>query len=99
MTVGVYKMQSMMMFPIVNNFKVKIDPRMPSMGNHGSPNNVDLTQSTLDLLYHGKMSLTMTGFWRINMQLLNDSNEVLKGEAIVDGDPLSVSSLYFEIEF
>ena len=46
MTVGVFKMQSMMVFPVVDNFKVKIDPRMPSMGNHGSPNNVDLTQSS-----------------------------------------------------
>lgn len=97
--VTVFKMQDMMNFPIVNNYKVKIDPRMPSMGNHGSPNNVDLTQSTLDLFYHGKMSLTMTGLWRINLQLLNASDVVLKGEPIVEGDPLSVSSLYFEIEF
>lgn len=99
MTVGVFKMQSMMMFPVVDNFKVKIDPRMPSMGNHGSPNNVDLTQSVTDKLYHGKLSLTMTGYWRINLQVLNASNEVLKGEAIVEGNPLSVSSIYFEIEF
>lgn len=96
---GVWKMQDMMNFPVVDGFKLKIDPRMPSMGNHGSPNNVDLTQSSLDAFYHGKMSLTMTGLWRINMQLLNASNEVLKGEAIVEGDPSSVSSLYFEIEF
>ena len=96
---GVWKMQDMMNFPVVDGFKLKIDPRMPSMGNHGSPNNVDLTQSTLGAFYHGKMSLTMSGLWRINMQLLNASNEVLKGEAIVDGDPSSVSSLYFEIEF
>ena len=99
MAVGVFKMQSMMMFPIVDNFKVKIDPRMPSMGNHGSPNNVDLTQSVSDKLYHGKLSLTMTGYWRINLQVLNASNEVLKGETIVEGNPLSVSSVYFEIEF
>jgi hypothetical protein len=99
MTVGVFKMQSMMMFPVVDNFKVKIDPRMPSMGNHGSPNNVDLTQSLSDKLYHGKLSLTMTGYWRINLQVLNASNEVVKGETIVEGNPLSVSSVYFEIEF
>ena len=101
MTVGVFKMadMTMMLFPDVDNFKVKIDPRMPSMGNHGSPNNVDLTQSVSDKFYHGKLSLTMTGLWRINLQLLNASNQVLKGEAIVEGDPLSVSSLYFELEF
>jgi hypothetical protein len=97
MTVGVFKMQSMMVFPVVDNFKVKIDPRMPSMGNHGSPNNVDLTQSVSDKLYHGKLSLTMTGYWKINLQLLNAANEVLKGEAITDA--VSTSSIYFEVEF
>jgi len=97
MIVGVFKMQSMMMFPIVDNYKVKIDPRMPSMGNHGSPNNVDLTQSVSDKLYHGKLSLTMTGLWKINLQLLNASDVVLKGETITDVVPSS--TLYFEIEF
>ncbi|MFV8347025.1 hypothetical protein [Flavobacterium sp. ZB4P13] len=97
MTVGVFKMQSMMVFPVVDNFKVKIDPRMPSMGNHGSPNNVDLAQSVSDKLYHGKLSLTMTGYWKINLQLLNAANEVLKGEAVTDAVP--VSSIYFEVEF
>ena len=96
-TVGVYKMETMMNFPIVDNFKVKIDPRMPSMGNHGSPNNVDLKQSALDKLYHGKLSLTMTGLWKINLQLLNESDSVLKGETITDLVP--ASSIYFEIEF
>jgi len=99
MVAGVWKMQDMMNFPVVDGFKLKIDPRMPSMGNHGSPNNVDLTQTAAGDLYNGKLSLTMTGFWRINLKLLNASNQVLKGEAIVEGDPLSVSSIYFEIEF
>ena len=96
-TVGVYKMETMMDFPIVDNFKVKIDPRMPSMGNHGSPNNVDLSQSASDKLYYGKLSLTMTGYWKINLQLLNESNVILKGETITDLVP--ASSIYFKIEF
>lgn len=97
MTVGVFKMQSLMMFPVVDNFKVKIDPRMPSMGNHSSPNNVDLTQTVAGNLYNGKLSLTMTGYWKINLQLLNASGAVLKGETITDAVP--ASSIYFEIEF
>jgi hypothetical protein len=97
MTVGIFKMENMMHFPKVNQYKLKIDPRMPSMGNHGSPNNVDLTQSTSDELYHGKLSLTMTGYWKINLQLLNASNEVLKGEAVTDAN--EASTLFFEIEF
>jgi hypothetical protein len=94
---GVWKMQDMITFPVVDNFKLKIDPRMPSMGNHSSPNNVDLTQAVAGDLYNGKLSLTMTGYWKLNLQLLNASGTVLKGETITDTVP--ASSIYFEIEF
>jgi hypothetical protein len=97
MVAGVWKMQDMMTFPVVDNFKLKIDPRMPSMGNHSSPNNVDLTQTVAGDLYNGKLSLTMTGYWKINLQLLNASGTVLKGETITDAVP--ASSIYLEIEF
>ncbi len=97
MTVGVFKMENMMSFPKVNQYKLKIDPRMPSMGNHGSPNNVDLTQSASTGLYNGKLSLTMTGYWKINLQLLNSENTVLKGEEVTETN--LESSLYFEVEF
>ena len=95
-TFGLFKMENMMSFPVVDGFKIKIDPRMPSMGNHGSPNNVDLIQSA-DKLYRGKLSLTMTGYWKINLQLLNDLDEVLKGEVISESTP--ASSAYLELEF
>ena len=95
-TFGLYKMENMMSFPVVDDFKIKIDPRMPSMGNHGSPNNVDLTQMD-DQLYHGKLSLTMTGYWKINLQLLNAADEVLKGETI--SATTESSSIYLELEF
>ncbi len=97
MVTGVWKMQDMMTFPVVDNYKLKIDPRMPSMGNHSSPNNVDATQTLSGDLYNGKLSLTMTGYWKINLQLLNASGTVLKGETITDAVP--ASSIYFEIEF
>jgi len=97
MAVGIYKMKDMMTFEAVNNFKIKIDPRMPSMGNHGSPNNTDLLQSETNGFYNGKLSLTMTGYWKINLQVLNADNEVLKGEPVTADNPSS--SLYFEIEF
>ena len=95
--VGIWKMQDMMNFPVVDNFKLKIDPRMPSMGNHSSPNNVDLSQIVAGDLYSGKLSLTMTGYWKINLQLLDASGAVLKGETISDVVP--ASSIYFEMEF
>lgn len=96
MVAGVFKMESMMDFPIVNQYKVKIDPRMPGMGNHGSPNNVNLTQSS-NGFYQGKLSLTMSGYWKINLMLENQNGEILKGEPVTDSN--ESSSIYFEIEF
>lgn len=92
-----YKMQDMMTFPMVENFKITVDPRMPSMGNHSSPNNEDLVYNAAHKLYEGKLSLTMTGFWKINMKLLDGNGEVLKGEDVTETNPQS--SLYFELEF
>ncbi len=94
---GVWKMQDMMNFPVVDGYKIKIDPRMPSMGNHSSPNNVDATQKSVGSLYEGKLSLTMTGYWKINLQLLNTEGGILKGEAITE--TVTESSLFVEIEF
>lgn len=95
--IGVWKMQNMMNFPIVDGYTVKIDPRMPSMGNHSSPNNVNATQANSNSFYNGKLSLTMTGYWKINLQLANANNDILKGEEI--SDAVESSSIFFEIEF
>lgn len=92
-----YKMEDMMTFSIVENHTLTIDPRMPSMGNHSSPNNEDLIYNANSKSYKGKLSLTMTGLWRINMKLINPAGEVLKGEDITENHP--ESSLYFEMEF
>lgn len=96
MVAGLYKMENRMDFSVVDDYTIKIDPRMPSMGNHGSPNNVDLTQKA-DGFYHGKLSLTMTGYWKINLQLLNQEKELLKGEEVTSEN--ESSSLYLEVEF
>ena len=69
---------------------------MPGMGNHSSPNNVNLTQGT-DKMYYGKLSLTMTGYWKINLQLEDASQNILKGEPVTDTN--ETSSIYFELEF
>lgn len=95
--VGLWKMQSMMSFTVVDGYQVNIDPRMPSMGNHGSPNNVNATQIKAGDFYAGKLSLTMTGYWKINLQLLNVAGEVIKGEAITETQ--TDSSIYFDLEF
>ncbi|PVW16223.1 hypothetical protein DDV96_02835 [Marixanthomonas spongiae] len=97
MTAVLHKMETMMEFPVVEGYTVEIDPRMPGMGNHSSPNNVDLSYNGQTQMYAGKLSLSMTGYWKINMKLVDDEGAVLKGEDVTDENP--ESSLYFEIEF
>lgn len=96
--VGLFKSENMMMsFPVVENFTITLDPRMPDMGNHSSPNNTNLTYKTIDNMYHGDLSLTMTGYWVLNLKLLNAANEVLKGEDVTAVN--TQSSVYLELEF
>lgn len=97
LTVGLYKMESMMSFPKVEDYTITLDPRMPGMGNHSSPNNTDLSYNISDNLYHGDLSLTMTGYWVLNLKLLNDANTIIKGEDVTEENPKS--SLYLELEF
>lgn len=95
--IGLYKMESMMMFPSVADYTIALDPRMPSMGNHSSPNNTDLTYNVLDNMYHGNLSLTMTGYWVLNLKLMNADGTLLKGEDVTTTN--LQSSLYLELEF
>ncbi len=91
-----FKMEGMMDFSIPQDYTITVDPRMPDMGNHTSPNNVDLSYNPDTEMYEGDLSLTMTGFWRINLQLLAPDGTVLAGEAI--SPTQSESSLYFELQ-
>ncbi len=84
-------------FVPVENFTLTLDPRMPSMENHSSPNNVDLTYQKVDQLYTGTVNFSMTGYWRLNLILLNEKEEILYGNPVTND--LETSSLYFEIEF
>ncbi len=95
--VGLYKMENMMSFPVVQDYTIMLDPRMPGMGNHSSPNNTDLGYDATDSMYHGNLSLTMTGYWVLNLKLKNIEGTVLKGEDVTEQDPKS--SLYLELEF
>jgi hypothetical protein len=96
MTAVVYQMESMMGFIPIEGYLVKIDPRMPGMGNHGSPNNVDLV-SIADGFYQGKLSLTMTGYWKVNLQLVDAGSTVIYGNEVTEDSP--GSNIYFEVEF
>ena len=96
-TAVLYKMENMMSFPVVENYEITVDPRMPGMGNHSSPNNQDLIFNPVTKRYEGKLSLTMTGYWKINLKLLNESGETVMGNEVTETDP--ASDLYFELEF
>ncbi|MDP4210505.1 MAG: FixH family protein [Bacteroidota bacterium] len=92
-----YKKVDMLTFSPVENYTIQIDPRMPDMDNHTSPNNVNLTYDSFTQSYQGKVNLTMTGYWKINLIVQDASNTVLKGEAITG--TTTASSIYFELEF
>lgn len=92
-----YKMVNMMEFIPVEDYSIDIDPRMPSMGNHSSPNNQSFTYNDAALKYEGKLSLTMSGYWRINLVLRDNEMNIVKGENI--DDQTTESTLFWEIEF
>lgn len=97
MQVLLFRMENAMDFPEVKNYKLSLDPRMPGMGNHGSPNNTDLSYDADSRSYTGKLNLSMTGYWKLNLKLLNNVGEVIKGEDVTQ--EREASSLFFELEF
>jgi hypothetical protein len=92
-------------YPAVSHFTLKLDPRMTGMNNHSSPNNVDLTWDEGEQIYKGKVNFTMTGYWTINLILLDQAGTLLYGNEIIEPtdpqgrEPVEKSSLFFEIEF
>jgi hypothetical protein len=62
-----YKKASMMSFPADSSLSISFEPEMPTM-NHGSPNNVNPVHSG-NGHYKGKVNFTMTGLWRLQLQL------------------------------
>lgn len=92
-----FRMENMMDFPVAENYRISLDPRMPGMGNHSSPNNTDLGYDANSRSYNGKLNLSMTGYWKLNLKLMDSAGEVLKGEDITEEQ--EASSLFFELEF
>ncbi|MBK1439885.1 hypothetical protein JHJ32_07815 [Parapedobacter sp. ISTM3] len=87
-----------------NDYTLLLDPRMPepSMGNHSSPNNKNLTQQS-DGLYYGVVNYTMTGNWTLNFILVNPQGKILKGTEVPTDFTPGVegvkSELYIDILF
>ncbi len=74
-------------------FTIEIDPRMPDMGSHTSPDNTPLIKQK-DGSYQGNINLTMTGLWRIHLTVKDT-----KGNIVAGGDDLKdgFSSLYWDV--
>tara|TARA_R110002050_G_scaffold263065_1_gene403468 strand:+ start:27009 stop:27854 length:846 start_codon:yes stop_codon:yes gene_type:complete len=73
---GIYKKESMMSFPAVDNYTIIMEPEMPSM-NHGSPNNVNPV-SMGGGKYQGVVNFTMTGYWKINLDFKTANGDNIK---------------------
>ena len=84
---GIYQLNgtdpSQLSYTEVSGYTLMLDPRMPepSMGNHSSPSNVDLTQQS-DGLYHGVVNYTMTGNWTLNFIMVNADGRIVKGTEV-----------------
>lgn len=70
----VHYRQNMMSFPPDEDISITIEPEMPSMG-HGSPNNENPVHVG-NGHYKGKVNFTMTGWWRINLELTKNGATV-----------------------
>ena len=70
-------------------FTIDIDPRMPDMGNHTSPDNTPLVKQG-DGSYTGTINLTMTGLWRIHLTVKDAQGNIVAG-----GEELS--TLYWDV--
>lgn len=78
----VHKKETMMEFPAVSDFIMEMEPEMVAM-EHGSPNNVSPT-SKGGGLYSGKVNLTMSGEWRLNLDLIKEGDTIVS--AVIDID-------------
>ncbi|MEO9474856.1 MAG: FixH family protein [Cyclobacteriaceae bacterium] len=68
--IAVYKKQTMMEWPAVDNLEFELEPWMVSM-DHGSPNNLAPVH-TDDGHYKGTVNFTMTGDWQLRLTMMED---------------------------
>ncbi len=68
--VTIHKKANMMAYPPIMDLETTITPTMPSMG-HGSPNNEHPVHQGKGH-YRGKVNFTMSGTWRIDLQIQRD---------------------------
>lgn len=92
-----YRMENSITFNEVTYGSIEHDPRMPSMGNHSSPNNTALTYQIGSKTFAGNLNLTMSGYWKLNLIAKTAEDIVLAGNEIDNSN--TASSIFFEVEF
>ncbi|TDS52094.1 hypothetical protein [Myroides indicus] len=86
-------------FPYAKDFTIEIDPRMPTMANHGVGKILPpLQYSSATEKYEGIITFNMTGYWYINLLVKNNANEIIAGQ-FVEADSQINSDFYFEVDF
>lgn len=86
-------------FPYAKDFTIEIDPRMPTMANHGVGKILPPMKFNPDTeKYQGIITFNMTGYWYINLLVKNSTNEIIAGQ-FVEADSQTNSDLYFEVDF
>ncbi|MFD0699966.1 hypothetical protein [Myroides pelagicus] len=84
-TVSLYKKgdDMGMTFPEVDNLIVTIDPRMPDMGNHGVLEGIITLEYNANTKQHeGKLPLSMTGYWFLNLVIKDQAGEIIAGQPV-----------------
>jgi hypothetical protein len=84
----------------VTGYKIEIDPRMPDMENHSSPNNKPLEWNVEKSVYEGTLNITMTVWWRLNLKIYNEAGSLIGGSDVVGADFENggSSTIYWDIE-
>ncbi|MDR1938881.1 MAG: FixH family protein, partial [Tannerellaceae bacterium] len=70
----------------ITAYRIEIDPRMPDMENHSSPNNKPLEWNAEKNAYQGTLNLTMTGWWRLNLKVYDDKGDLVGGSDVIGKD-------------
>ena len=81
LNIMIHKKETMMSFPAVTDMNIVLTPEMVSMG-HGSTGNIDPLHSS-DGLYTGTVNLSMSGDWRLHLELSQNST-VIHNDAFLD---------------
>ncbi|UVD80510.1 hypothetical protein NWE55_04360 [Myroides albus] len=102
--VSIYKREDNgMRFPEVGELQVSIDPRMPDMANHGVLDGViKLNYNSTTKQYEGKLPLSMTGYWFLNLVIKDQAGNILAGQPVgldADGKETVNGDKFFDLVF